>query len=38
MPRTNLDIAYRMHRMLFAADAADEFGRAVSIGADSGLL
>ena len=32
MPRTNLDMAYRMHRMLFAADAAAELGRAVPIG------
>jgi len=32
MPRTNLDKAYRMHRMLFAADAAAELGRAVQIG------
>jgi hypothetical protein len=36
MPRTNLDMAYRMHRMLFAADAAAELGRAVSMGAGSG--
>jgi predicted dehydrogenase len=31
MPRTNLDKAYRMHRMLFAAAAAAELGRAVPI-------
>ncbi len=33
MPRTNLDMAYRMHRMLFAADASAELGRPVPIGA-----
>jgi hypothetical protein len=33
MPRTNLDMAVRMHRMLFAADASADLGRAVPIGA-----
>ncbi len=31
MPRTNLDMAYRMHRMLFAADASAERGGAVTL-------
>jgi predicted dehydrogenase len=31
MPRTGLDMAYRMHRMLFAADASAELGRPVAI-------
>jgi len=31
MPRTNLDMAYRMHRMIFAADASAESGRPVTL-------
>ena len=30
MPRTNLEMTYRMHRMVFAADAAAELGRPVA--------
>ncbi len=33
MPRTSLDMAVRMHRMMFAADASADLGRAVAIGA-----
>ena len=31
MPRTNLDLAYRMHRMLFAADESAERRQPVRI-------
>jgi predicted dehydrogenase len=31
MPRTSMDMAYRMHRMLFAADASAESGKPVAI-------
>lgn len=31
MPRTNFDMAYRMHRMIFAADASAETGRPVTL-------
>ena len=35
MPRTNLDMAYRMHRMLFVADAAATIGCPIRICDDS---